>query len=257
MTLIGHNSGASPLAKFDDKAVLEHEEALVAIKVSADKWEKTKVTEKNAPQLKEAIQDARNAYNKTEDARKREKEPFLTEGKRVDAAFGGILRDIEDYGKKLKAVMKAHLDREEEKERLRRIEEQRKAEEEARKKREEAERAAAEVEAKNRKMRAEEAARIIEKKRAAEKLEAAAAKAAKKADALAKVRVTGGVGKAMSVRTRMKATIEDYETAFLEFCEEEEIRDLLVKLANRRANAAGFDREAGIPGFTLEEVRSI
>ena len=252
---IGHNSG---LTAFDDRIVTRFEEDLSLVLVSLDKWKKTPVTEKNAPDLKGDIDVARSRYIAIEDQRKDSKKPFMDEAKRVDKSFKGLLSDLESAGRDLKKIMADFLHTQERERQLRQAEEARIAQEKAAAARKAVEDELAAVEAGKRKMRAEEAVRIIEQKRRAEALEKASDKAEKNADRPARVNVAGHDGsRAMGLRTRLVTAIEDYETAFFEFCDEDSVRDLLVRLANRRANAKDFDREAGIPGFTITEEKSL
>ena len=256
---IGHNSGLVP---FDPALINQFDgQAAIALALVA-KWQKIESTEQvtslNAPQLQKDIVELRNYYKVMDDKRAEYKAPFLEQGSLIQNTFRNPLANMAKAGGALKAIQTAFMKRKEAEENERRAAEARKAAEEARKLREEEERKHAELMEQNRQMRAEEAKAQIERRRAAD----AAAEEARKKEALAQKNATvnvapAGGGRATSLRTTRICKIVDYEIAFLEFCDDDKVRDLLVQLANQRANAKGFDMNVGIPGFYIEEQRKL
>lgn len=200
-------------------------------------------SEEQASRLADQINGLRQLFKRADDARKTAKKPWDDKGKEVQAAFAPILDRIEKAANLLKPKAAAWAKRkaDEEAERKRREQDEaRKAQEAAR---------LAQIEAENSgsidaAVAAEEAAK------AAEKMAAEAARAQSTS-----IKSASGGGKTLSLRKRRVCTIKAIGAAFLTFREDPEVAEVLVKLANRRANAAGF--EGDIPGFNIEIVETL
>ena len=195
--------------------------------------------------LKDMIEAARLAWSFMDKRRKGEKEPFAIEAKAVDAAFCPYLTELDGAWKHLKSIAAEHLAQMEVEHRRQRDAEMKAAQEAARQ--------AAIAEAETRADDTTTPAERVEAHRAAKAAEKDAAQAAKAAPERA--RIEGGAGRALTARTRRVCEIEDLEKAFFEFCDHDEIRELLVRLSNRRANAAGFAGE--IAGFKIIERKIV
>lgn len=254
---IGHNSGH--LAPFDEEAAMDHiKDDMALVLLTVREWRKNEVTEKTEPILRTAIDQARKAFKKIDDARKEAKKPFQDEASRVDQFFRGPRKEMEDAGKELKAKGNEYLDKKADEERIRLAKEVAAKRAEAEKREAEALKTQAKIDSENRRMRADEAYDLIEKRREADKAQAQADKLEKEADTRQVASLSGGDGvRALGQRTRRVCAIADYEAAFFHYCLDEQIRELLVRLANRDANSKGFDDRKGIPGFKITTTRNL
>lgn len=213
---------------------------------ASEEWVKTPIdSDELAEKLNDQINGLRQIFKKADDARKEAKKPHDDAGKEVQAAFKPILDRITKCADLLKPKAAAYA--------------KKKADEEAKRQREERERAAqAEAEA-ARALAEAEAQGSIEAQLRAEEQAAEAERIRKEAERKrdTSIKSASGGGRTMSLRSRRVCSIKSIGSAFLTFKDDPEVADLLVRLANRRANAAGFDDAQTIPGFDIEVVKTI
>lgn len=199
-----------------------------------------------AAKLNDFIAGCKAARKRVDEARKEAKRPHDEAGKAVQAAFKPVLEKLEKSAERVQPMLTAFMEEQEAKRR----EEARRVEEEARKAREEAEAAAARAAARN----------DISGEVDAEAAQEQAAERAKEAERLAKARAnvssaTGG-GRTAALRTYVRAEVSNLRVAVMTFADDPELREVLVRLAERRARAKGFDAETDtIPGFNLKIER--
>lgn len=237
---MGHNNPpAYDLAVFQE---LQNDAA--AFITASNAWLKTPVdTEEKSEKLGDQIDGLGKLAKRVNEARIAAKKPHDDAGKEVQAAFAPVLERIEKCKDLLKPIQLAYIKKRAE------AEEKRKAEEAeaARLAKEEADRLAAEAAATG---DIDAMVEAEERAKEAKKLEKAAAKPVSTG-----VRSASGAGRTMSVRKRKVCKIEAINAAFVSFRDDPKVAELLVSLANARANSAGF--EGTIPGFKIEEVESV
>lgn len=237
---MGHNNPpAYDLAAFEE---LQNDAA--AFIAASNAWLKTPIdTEEKAEKLSDQIDGLRKLYKRADEARKDAKKPHDDAGKEVQAAFAPVLDRVTKCADLLKPVLAGYLKAKAEAEAKRKAEEA----EAARKAKEEADRLAAEAEATG---DIDAIVEAEERAKEAKKLEKAAAKPVSTG-----VRSASGAGRTMSIRKRKVCKIEAINAAFVSFRDDPKVADLLISLANARANSAGF--EGTIPGFKIEEVENV
>ncbi len=175
----------------------------------------------------------RGLYKKAEAQRKNEKQPHLDAGKEVDTKYSELKSCADNAGQKLKSELTKFLAAEERKHK----EEQRKLEEQARKE-------------------AEEEREKLEKEAAKsqQNIQVPTVEELVKPIAPVKVNAGGGLGnKKVSLRTNYKAEITDYPKALQHFADHTEVKELILKLANRIVRTE--KENANIPGVSVKEVK--
>ncbi len=229
----------------DNKPPVFSQEKLDEIKGRADAfmqvsntWLEVDIeTDHLAEQLNDQIAGLRKLHKEVDTLRKGEKKPYDDAAAAIQAAFNPLLKRLEAAGKALKPKVEKYLS-----EKQRKLDEQKRLErEEAERKAREAEEAAAKAAQSNdidAQVEAEEA----------QKAAAAAQKAANK-DARANIGSASGGGRTMSLRNRKVAQIKNPASLFLHYQNRPEVMDVLQRLANAEANAAGF--EGKIPGCEI------
>lgn len=237
---IGHNNPpAYDLAKLEElnNDVAAHIEA-------SNAWLKTEVQNDDlAEKLTDQIDGLRKLHKRADALRIEQKKPHDDAAAEVQKAFLPILDRLKKAGELLKPKLATYA-----------AEKKRKADEEKRLKDEAAAKARAEAEAA---AKAAEQAGDIDAMIEAEAKAAEAKRLEKdaKRKVSANIASASGAGRTMSLRARKVCTITAINQAFVALRDEPEVAELFVKLANRRANAAGF--EGSIPGFIIDEVESI
>jgi DNA repair exonuclease SbcCD ATPase subunit len=243
--MIGHNNPPEPLA-YDPDAMSMLKSTTAAFVEASNLWLKIDITtEELASQLTDQLDGLRKLYKRAEDERTAAKKPHLDRGKAVDEAFNDVKALIQKAANSLKPKLADYVAQKEarlEEERQKKIAEANRIAEEARLK---------QLEAEN--------ANTVESQVEAEKAQKQADKAVKAAakPVSAAVKSSSGAGRTMSTRTRKVCTVDNIRHLFMHYQDHEQVHELLARLANAEANAAGFPKDGKIPGVTINEVKSI
>jgi hypothetical protein len=242
---IGHNAPPEPLP-FDAEALDKLKVTASSFIEVSDQWLKVDVNSDTlAGQINDQITGLRKLFKRIEDARKAAKKPHTDRARAVDEAFNPIKTRVEKAANRLKPKLAAYAEKKE-----------REAEAERQRLQAEADRAAKEAA-----MKAMEADRgdsidaQVEAEQAAKQAEQAAKQAAKKIDT--SIKSASGAGRTMATRSRKACTIENVRHLFMHYQHRPEVHDLLQRLANAEANAAGFPEDGKIPGVKIEIKKTI
>lgn len=213
----------------------------------SDEWKPIDINNEDiAGQLNDQINGLAKLKGRVEATRTAQKEPHITAGKAVDAAFNPLKERLEKAINALKPKLTVYA--------------QKKAADEAARKqaaKEAADRMAAdarrlEMDAANSGRIADEAAAEEAKKRAE-----AAQKSAAKPQSTA-IKSGSGGGRSMALRSRrVVEEVKSYNLLFRRYQEEPKVQELLKALATAEANAAGFTDDDTIPGVTLGKTQSL
>jgi len=196
-----------------------------------DKWSEVEITAANAPALRDVIAAGQDLMKMAEKARVALKEPYLEHGRRIDSEFKPVAVSCSESIALAKSRLAAFVASEE----RRRHEEAEKARIAA----EEARRSAAALSGDA--LLSEDAVEEARKAKVAAEL----------AEAMTRVTVKGGTGRAMGLRTKRSARIVDQQAAMLFYASHLEMLALVLKLAN--ADIRGG--RTAIPGVEIVEDR--
>lgn len=241
----GHNNPPEELP-YDPAVLAELKTRTDRFTEVSDQWVKIDVTsEKLAGQLTDQINGLREAIKAVDKARTEQKKPHLDAGRDVDAAFNP-LKDLLDRSLgKLRPKMEAYLT-------------EKQAREDAERAAREAEAAKEAEQARLAALDAQESGKIADEAEAEAKLAEAKKKAAAVSKpAKAKVQSASGASKSISTRSRRQCDVHNIRALFLHFQDRDEVKDLLTRLANAEANAAGFTDDDKIPGVTITKKTTI
>lgn len=237
---MGHNNPPP----YDQATLDELANDCAAFIDASNAWLKTEVdSDEKAEKLSDQIDGLRKLYKRTNAARADAKKPHDDAGEEVQAAFKPILDRLTIATGKLKPKLAAFALAKQKAEEARKAA----AAEEARKAKAEADRLAAEAAA------SDDIESVIEANEAAERAADLEKAANTKADT--GIRSASGAGRTMSLRKRKACAIANINLAFRTMRDEPKVAELLIQLANARANAADFDGE--LDGFTITETASI
>lgn len=242
---IGHNSPPPYRAE-----ILEaHQKKAAEFLDAAGEWLDLKEigSAEQASELNDFIAGVKKVGKAVDEDRKTDKKPHDDAGKKVQAAYSPILDKMRLAIDRVTPMQTRWLTKVEAERQAEAARKQAEAEAAAR----EAEEAAAKAAARN-DISGEVDAEAAQKR--AKELQKDAARAAK---SKANVKSATGGARTASLRTTWRAKITNLRIAFMQFADEPELQELLVKLAERRARASDFDPEAEkIPGFGLTPVKS-
>lgn len=231
-----------------DPAKLRAAETSVAQFIAvSDQWVPVEIdNEELAGQLGDQIDGLNKLKARVEATRVAQKEPHLTAGKAVDAAFNPLKDKLDKAIGTLKPKLAVFA--------------KKKADEESERKRKEKEIAdRQEADAKRMRMDAENSGSIAAQAEADE-AEARAAEARKAANRKQSsgIQSASGGGRTMSLRYRRAVDeVKSLNLLYRRYQENPKVRELLVTLAQAEANAAGFTDDMTIPGVTLKKVESL
>lgn len=233
MSTIGHNNPpADPFDLSKDEIDGLYEEARLWLDGEPIS------TQGQADDLSNLLNMVRAAEKRAEDARKAEKQPHLDAGRAVDARYKPLTERTKAASGAIKTALTPWLQKQEAEKRAR--------EEAARREAEEKRRAAEEA------MRARDAANLEDRERAeqavqeAKKAEQAASKAAKD-----RGRASGGLGRAVGLRTRGEVEVTDATAMIKHYWQtrQDDLVEFAKGLAERDMRAGAID----IPGVKIIE----
>lgn len=208
---------------------------LQSYKDAAAQWAQGEVTETNAGKLRDLIGEIQSIAKDADKDRKATKEPYLEQGRKIDAAFKPVASMADSFVRPLRKMLSEFL-----------------AEQE-RKQREAAEAARREAEEKARQAEAFKDDDFVGEHAAAQakEAEAAAKRAAREAQ---HTNVAGSTGRAMGLRTYRKAKVTDAAQLVAYYAGHRDVIELCERLANAEIRSAK-GAEIAIPGVEIVEEK--
>ena len=241
----GHNN-PPPDLPYDPEKLATCEEKAREFADAAGAWTAlgTIETQEQAERATDFIAGGRALLKKIQATQKAAKEPWAA---KATAAFDAFKPAIETADRSVKSVLRI-LDDFLERERVRKLKEQREAEDRARAEKEAARKAAAEAAARG------DIAGQVDAEAALKEAEKAEKKASKAPEV--KAGSATGAGRTISQREVRSAEITNLTQLFMHFRDHPDVRDTLQRLADAAYRAKGGEN-AQIPGTTLKvEMRA-
>lgn len=228
---------------YDAAELEEFEKTLREFAHAGDEWNKFEKLEnaEQAGKLNDFVSGLKSFKSKVDKARKAAKDPWLTKGREVDAAFNSRIAAIDVILKAVNPLSTDWLKREQE----RLNAERRAAEEQARQEAARAEEMKRQAEARGDLLGVADAE---EAKKDAEAAQKAAAKPQK-----ARASSATGAGRAQSLRQTKVVYVENVRLLFLHFQDHPDVKDVLGRIAAQTVRQAGYDETKNpIPGIRIE-----